>query len=157
MRATVCVSLLILAGGAPLLGGCLDLTDEESEEHEDHDPGAGGANPPKLVVLERSDTTLKLRWDAFGDSGWYSVDVLVGQPGCGSFPEHETGAKTPDTTLELTGLLPSTTYHLHVHTLDEPAGRVAEGSRKSQTAFVATLPAGSAAEPVAAEAYEVCA
>ena len=114
---------------------------------------AGSEGPvngqPRLDVTERSGTTLLLRWDAMGTADRYTVDYLTGVALCRDFPQHSNILEVSGTTRLVTGLTPATRYHVHVHPL--PAA-----SQKTNTIFVTTLAAGSAAQAVKSSDYETC-
>ena len=93
MRATVSI---VLAGLA--LAGC-DLVGPGDEEVQ-----------PLLEVTARSATTLTLRWEAMGTTNTYTADFLTGLSGCGDFPPHNDVLHVTGTTVQLTGLTPSTLY-----------------------------------------------
>jgi hypothetical protein len=131
MRAT-CVA------GLGLLIACAASEDPLSENPQ-----------PKLDVLERSATTLHLRWDAMGTTTTYTVDYLLNVPNCKDFPEHNDVLHVTGSEVVLTGLAPATRYHIHVH--DLPGY-----TQSSEIAFVLTLPAGSANQAVTAADYEKC-
>jgi hypothetical protein len=158
MRVPLLVASVAFAGVLLSTTSCQSLTGDQPATGDQ--PGStsppSGSNSPKLVVLERSASTLKLQWDAFGASNWYSVDVMTGQTSCPSLPAHMTGTKLSATTFTLTGLTPSTRYHIHIHTLESPNGLVGAGTATSQFALVNTLSAGSAVTAAVASDYEVC-
>ena len=104
---------------------------------------------PKLEVTERSGTTLSLRWDAIDTASTYAVDYLTGIAQCKDFPMHNTGVVIKGTTTQLTGLVPATRYHVHVHPLPF-------STKVTNTVFVMTLAPGAPVQAVAAADYERC-
>jgi hypothetical protein len=123
-----------------VIGGCESLTG-----------GADEDEGPKLIVTERSATTLKLQWDAISDAvgGEYTVDYFTGYASCNTLMQHGDVLHVTGTSVLLTGLTPSTRYHIHVHSL--PARNNA-----TNVAFVNTLSAGAVATPTLPADYERC-
>ena len=108
----------------------------------------------RLTVLERSAATLRLQWDPIPNADGYTVDYLTGLTACNvQIPMHMNVLEVGNvTTVNVTGLLPSTDYHIHVHKL---VGRAAQ-DLTTNSVFVRTLSPGSAAQPVAAADYQSC-
>ena len=135
-----------IACGSALLIGCPISLDGPS------------ANNPKfgLTVLERSATTLKLQWDPITDAtgDGYTVDYLTGYTTCGvQLATHNNVLEVGNvTTVNVTGLSPSTDYHIHIHRIN---GHLVVGS-KSASVFVRTLAPGSSVQPVATSDYQKC-
>ncbi len=128
---------LILAGVACLtVLGC-DVT------------GPGDDQQP-LEVTARSATTLTLRWPSMGSPDTYTVDYLTGVARCQDFPSHSDILRVTGTTVQLTGLTPSTRYHIHVHLLPHSS------DESTNTVFVNTLAAGSAEQAAVPTDYESC-
>lgn len=103
-----------------------------------------------LEVTSRSATTVKLRWPSIGTPDTYTVDYLTGVARCQDFPPHNDVLHVTGTTVQLTGLLPATRYHIHVHLLPYA------GSSATNTVFITTLSAGSAEQTVTSADYESC-
>ena len=113
--------------------------------------GPGDDEPRFLLeVTERSATTLTLRWPSMGTPDTYTVDHLTGVARCEDWPPHPNILPVTGTTITVTGLAPSTRYHIHVHLLPH------SDSASTNTVFVETLAAGSDPRPVAAAEYESC-
>ena len=55
---------------------------------------------PKLVVTERSGTTLSLRWDVMDTASTYALDHLTGIAQCKDFPVHNTSVVIKGTTAQ---------------------------------------------------------
>lgn len=146
VRASDVLAFVLIACTSTLLIGCPSSTDGPAD------------NVAKfgLTVLERSATTLRLQWDPIpvtnGDG--YTVDFLTGYTSCSvQLAAHNNVMEVGNvTTVNVTGLSPSTDYHIHVHPLI--GHTVAAGS--SSAVFVRTLSPGSAAQPVAAADYQKC-
>ena len=107
------------------------------------------SSQPRLDVTERSGTTLLLHWDAMGTADRYTVDYLTGLTRCEDFPQHSNILEVSGTTRLVTGLTPSTRYHIHVHPLPT-------ATQKTNTIFVTTLAAGSSAQAAKSSDYETC-
>ena len=146
VRMSDVLAFVLITGASTLLIGCPGSVDGPT------DPGLKF----NLTVLERSATTLRLQWDpipvANGDG--YTVDFLTGYASCSSqVATHNNVLEIGNvTTVNLTGLSPSTDYHIHVHPL---VGHLAQ-SAKSISVFVRTLSPGSAAQPAASADYQKC-
>lgn len=135
--------LRILGGGlvALLLLGCPTAPED-------------GDGQPRLEVTARSATTLTLRWPSMGSTDTYTVDYLTGVASCDDWPPHSDVFRVTGTQAQLTGLAPSTRYHIHVHLLPHETA----GSDASTTVvFVTTLPSGSAEQAVSSADYQSCA
>lgn len=114
--------------------------------------GPGDEEPRFLLeVTERSATTLTLRWPSMGSPDTYTVDHLTGVARCGDWPPHDNILPVTGTGVTLSGLSPSTRYHIHVHLL--PHGTA---GTNTDIVFVETLAAGSAPRPVTRAEYESC-
>ncbi len=110
-----------------------------------------------LVVLERSATTLKLQWGSIGVATTYTVDYLTGISSCQSaVPTHNNVQVVSATSVTVTGLLPSTAYHVHVHALVGAGPTVDSALSESQSVFVMTLATGAATQSVTAADYVTC-
>ena len=109
-------------------------------------------NAPKnlLEVTTRSATTMTLRWPSMGSPDTYTVDYLTGVARCQDFPAHNDVLHVTGTSVQLTGLLPATRYHIHVHLLPYAGGSV------TNTVFITTLSAGSGEQAVTSADYESC-
>ena len=146
VRTSDVLTFVAMACGSMLLIGCPGSVDGPTDN----------AAKFNLTVLERSATTLRLQWDPIpvvnGDG--YTVDFLTGYANCtAQTATHNNVLEIGNvTTFNVTGLSPSTDYHIHVHPL---IGHIAMPGR-STTVFVRTLPAGSAAQPVATADYQKC-
>jgi hypothetical protein len=138
MSRTLCTTMALLA-----LVGC-DPTGPDDDDDEFEFP---------LVVTARSATTLSLEWSSMGGSNTYTVDYLTGVGECQDFPAHNDGVHVSGTSVRLTGLVPATRYHIHVHLL--PHGQSGEGTG-TNIVYVSTLAAGAGEQPVAASDYEAC-
>ena len=140
------LAVVAIACGSALLIGCPISLDGPSDN----------STKFSLTVLERSATSLKLQWDPIpvtnGDG--YTVDYLTGYTTCGvQVATHNNVLEVGNvTTVNVTGLSPSSDYHIHVHPL---IGHSATPGR-STSVFVRTLAPGSAAQPVAAVDYQKC-
>ena len=140
------LAVVAIACGSALLIGCPISLDGPSDN----------STKFSLTVLERSATSLKLQWDPIpvtnGDG--YTVDYLTGYTTCGvQVATHNNVLEIGNvTTFNVTGLSPSTDYHIHVHPL---IGHMAMPGR-STTVFVRTLAPGSAVQPVATADYQKC-
>ena len=116
-----------------------------------------GPTDVKLIVVERSATTLKLQWDQIGSASYYTVDYLTGIPSCTSpLPTHNNGLVVASTSATVTGLLPSTAYHVHVHALLGAGPLVDPDLPVSKSVYVTTLAAGSGPQAVTASDYVTC-
>lgn len=129
-----------------LLWGCAATSPDNNQQSS---PDKQGSRYP-LEVTTRSATTLKLRWPSMGTPETYTVDYLTGVAKCQDFPMHNDVLHVTGTTVQLTGLLPATRYHIHVHLLPYASNST------SSTVFITTLAAGSAEQPVTSADYESC-
>ena len=139
MRGPVIVALFLLLGCSATEPG--------------NSPGTSPGTSPttaKLVVTERSGSTLSLRWDVMDTASTYALDYLTGIAKCTDFPVHNTGLVIKGTTAQLTGLSPAIRYHIHVHALPFSPNKI------TNTVFVLTLPAGAPAQAATVADYESC-
>ena len=146
VRTSDVVAFVLIACTSTLLIGCPGSVDGPTDSGVKYN----------LTVVERSATTLRLQWDpipvANGDG--YTVDLLTGYANCNvQVATHNNVLEIGNvTTFNVTGLSPSTDYHIHVHPL---IGHLAQSAR-STSVFVRTLSPGSAAQPTATADYQKC-
>lgn len=143
-RTLTVITLGLITCVSTLLLGCSDAKGGPTD----------AGSPYRLTVLERSATTLRLQWDPHPPADGYTVDYLTGLTACNvQIPMHGNVLEVGNvTTVNVTGLLPSTDYHIHVHGL---VGR-SPLDRTTTSVFVRTLSPGSAAQPVTAADYQSC-
>ena|SRR5687767_998194 len=125
--------------------GCDSVVGDDKEQEELEN---------RLEVTARSAASLTLRWPSLGAANTYTVDYLTGVARCTDFPQHSDILHVTGTTVNLTGLIPSTRYHIHVHLLPHSTGQ--STGHSTSTVFVMTLPPGSAEQPASRSDYESC-
>jgi hypothetical protein len=122
---------------------CLTLSGCAATGPDDGDSGY------RLTVTERSATTLSLTWPSMGPANTYTVDYLTGVKTCEEWPEHSDVMHVTGTSVQITGLTPSTRYHIHVHLLPDY-------SQGTDAVFVLTLSPGAASQVTTPADYQSC-
>ena len=112
------------------------------------DPEEDGAQY-SLTAVARSGTTLQLQWESMGSGTRYTVDYFSQYTTCEFPPTHGNVHEVTGTSVTLTGLTPSTQYHIHVHDLPNYA-------ESTHIIMVRTLAAGSVTQPVTTADYTIC-
>ena len=142
-RTLTVITLGLIACASTLMLGCSDTIGGPTD----------AGTKFRLTVLERSATTVRLQWDPIPNADGYTVDYLTGLTACNvQVPTHRNVQEVGKvTTVNVTGLTPSTDYHIHVH-------RLVGASTQDITSsvFVRTSSPGSAAQPVTAADYQSC-
>jgi hypothetical protein len=142
----------VVVGGVAVVGGAVAVIAKNAGGENDN---SGQCGAPSLVVLARSATTLSLQWTQPSPSGCYTVDYLTGVASCSDFPQHGNILPVQGSSVTVSGLTPSTTYHIHVHPLDTcPNGNTGAGT--TNVVFVNTLAAGAPSQSVSLSDYQSC-
>lgn len=115
--------------------------------------GPDGGGGQRLTVIERSATTISVRWEPAPNATSYTVDHMAGGQCSAHIPHNNELVVGNVTSANIEGLTPSTDYQIHVHRLVGQAAQMTEWNY----VLVRTLPPGSGPQSVTQPDYTSCA